>query len=215
MERHKNIMVVYNRRAGDEAGLQRAMSLARINGAHLTLAETATVGRWAVRCSIDERLAHLRRFASGLQHEGISARAVILHGESVVDVARHVMEAGIDLLFVSEDGTKGWGNLTQGGFARSLVRECPCPVWIMQPESVPRFSRILATVGLGEGGQARALDLKVLELASSLARVEGCRLDILHSWEFMGTERDTARPKSRRKSCKPSKTVTSAAISRR
>ena len=163
MERHKNILVVYNRQAGDEAGLQRAINLARVNGAHLTLAETATVGRWAVRCTLEERLAHLRRFASGLRHEGIDARAVILHGEPVLEVARHVMEAGIDLLFVSEDGARGWGNLTQSGFARSLVRECPCPVWVMQPKSGTRFSRILATVGLGDSGQARALDIKVLE----------------------------------------------------
>ena len=193
MERHKNIMIVYNRQAGDEAGLQRAMNLARVNGAHLTLAETATAIGTAIHCGSDEQLTHLRRFTSGLRHEGISASAVVLRGEPVFEVVRHVIEAGIDLLFVSKDGANGWRNLTKGRFARSLVRECPCPVWVMQPESGPRFSRILAAVGLGESGQARALDLKVLELASSLARAESCRLDIMHVWDFIGGERDTSR----------------------
>jgi nucleotide-binding universal stress UspA family protein len=74
-----------------------------------------------------------------------------------------------------------------------LIRKCPCPVWVIQPDSGPRFGRILTTVGLDDGKEAEALDRKVLELASSLARGEGCRLDILHAWDFTGREHDTSR----------------------
>ena len=193
MQRFKNILVIYNRQAGDEIGLQRAINLARANSAHLTLAETATANGFAVQCGLDERLTHLRRFASGLRHEGVSASAVVLRGDLVFEIVHHVKEMGIDLMFVSENGANSWRKFTQDRFARSLIRECPCPVWVIQPKSVPRFSRILAAVALGESEQARALDLKVLELASSLARSERCCLDILHAWDFIGRERDTSR----------------------
>ncbi|MFT5538899.1 MAG: universal stress protein E [Alphaproteobacteria bacterium] len=193
MRRFKKIMVVYNRKIGDDAGLERAINLARANNAHLTVAETVGDGEFVDTRIVDERSAHLNRFAAGLCHEGVSACAQVLHGNAAVEIMRHILEENIDLLLVSEDRSRGWQYLTQGGTVRSLIRKCPCPVWVIQPDSGPRFGRVLAAVELDDNQEARALDLKVLELASSLARGEGCRLDTLHAWDFTGLERDTSR----------------------
>ncbi|MGY9006847.1 MAG: hypothetical protein ACKVJQ_12300 [Alphaproteobacteria bacterium] len=105
MQRHKNIMIIYNRQAGDEIGLQRAINLARANSAHLTFAETAVGNGSEIQCGVDEQLTHLRRFAFGLRYEGVSASAIIFPCKTVSEIVRHVEEAGIDLLFVSKDST--------------------------------------------------------------------------------------------------------------
>lgn len=115
MRRFKNIMVVYNRDIGDDAGLERAIGLARANDAYLTVAETAGDGEFVDARTIDERSAHLNRFAAGLCHEGISARAKVLHGNPAVEITRHILEKNIDLLLISETRARGWLSLTQGG----------------------------------------------------------------------------------------------------
>ncbi|MGY9014546.1 MAG: hypothetical protein ACKVG9_04535 [Rhodospirillales bacterium] len=98
-------MIIYNRQAGDEIGLQRAINLARANSAHLTFAETAVGNGSEIQCGVDEQLTHLRRFAFGLRYEGVSASAIIFPCKTVSEIVRHVEEAGIDLLFVSKDST--------------------------------------------------------------------------------------------------------------
>ncbi|NJO21651.1 MAG: hypothetical protein HC868_00275 [Sphingomonadales bacterium] len=42
-------------------------------------------------------------------------------------------------------------------------------------------------------GRPDALDLKIIQLATSLARMEGCHLDILNAWDFSGADLDTSR----------------------
>lgn len=59
----------------------------------------------------------------------------------------------------------------------------------MDSRAGPRFHRILAAIDPpGTNVREDELDLKILQLASSLARAENCALDILHAWDLTGSD---------------------------
>ena len=68
-----------------------------------------------------------------------------------------------------------------------LLRKCPCPVWVMKPTRRKRYRRIVAAVDPDALDSERdALNVTILDLATSLARLEGGRLSVVHVWSLPG-----------------------------
>lgn len=64
-----------------------------------------------------------------------------------------------------------------------LMRKCPCPVWVMKPTQRRRYKRVLAAVDpVPSDEQHNSLNVNIMELATSLARVEGSELHVIHTW---------------------------------
>ena len=107
---------------------------------------------------------------------------------------RAVLRERYDLVIMTADSWQGLRPITFGSTSMHLMRKCPCPVWVMQPLAGRRFRRILVAVDPGVAEEhPGALDVKLMQLASSLARMEQCHLDILHAWEFTGADLDSSR----------------------
>ncbi len=193
MKRFKNILMLYAQRVGDEAALARATALAMRNGARLTVAEVHPPGVERERGFLEERRAHLERLVVSVRHEGVDARIQVLQGRAFLEVSRAVLREGHDLVVLSADGIEGLPALNFGSTSMHLMRKCPCPVWVMKPAAGRRFHRILAAVDPAPDGPANPLDLQILEMASSLARTERCRLDIINAWELDGADLHTSR----------------------
>lgn len=70
-----------------------------------------------------------------------------------------------------------------------LLRECPCPVWLIKPKSPKTIHRILAAVDVDDFYPQEELDtrhrlnLQILEMAGSLALSEFAKLHVVHVWE--------------------------------
>ena len=209
MKRFKNILVLYDRKVGDEAALDRAAALALKNEAALTLVEAVeslpsdAVALFAPlalneeelqRRFTDERQAHLERLVASLRQQGIAAKASVLVGRPFLEVIRAVLRERYDLVVMTAEVWRGLRQITFGSTSMHLMRKCPCPVWVMQPQAGRRFRRILAAVDPDVTAKAPSpLDVKILQLASSLARMEDCHLDVLHAWDFKGADLDTSR----------------------
>lgn len=206
MERFKNILVLYDRKVGDEAALDRATILARLNSAKLTVVEaielpsnalfgsSAWGGAGGRQAFIDERQSHLDRLIHSIKQSDVDVCASVLVGKSFLEVIRAVVRERYDLVIMTADTLQGFRHCTLGPLSLNLLRKCPCPVWVMQQKTGRRFQRILAAVDLDQSkGCPSAIDVKVMELASSLARIEECRLDVLHAWNFSGRDLDTSR----------------------
>lgn len=72
-----------------------------------------------------------------------------------------------------------------GSTSLHLMRKCPCPVWVMKPSRSPRYSRILAAVDpCSSDPEGTALNVKILDLATSLARLEKSLLHVVHVWRL-------------------------------
>ncbi len=65
-----------------------------------------------------------------------------------------------------------------GGTGIKLLRKCPCPVWITQPQLGTELKSILVAHDLRSVG-----DL-AMELGCSMAALHGAQLHVLHSLEF-------------------------------
>lgn len=209
MQRFKNVLVIYGDRVGDDASLARAAALAKANRARLTIAEVVqdrssdsrhlllppTIEEktlWAER--INERRARLERLASALRHDGVRAKSLLLCGTPFLEIIRAVVRNEFDLVISTPEPRRGLRRLFLGSISMHLIRKCPCPVWILHPRQTPRFRRILAAVDPDPNQEAPdPLDIKIMDLASSLARTESCRLQVFHAWDFVGNDLDTSR----------------------
>ena len=58
---------------------------------------------------------------------------------TVVDVVH-------DLVIMTAEGKDGFRERLFGSTSMHLMRECPCPVWVMKPTRRKRIERILAAV---------------------------------------------------------------------
>ena len=209
MKRFKNILLFYDGKVGTDAALARAQTLARSNGARLTIVEVieripgdllSLLGP-LTRDELDhqeryiaERKAQLERLALSLCEDGLTVGSEVLRGTPFLEVIRKVLRDDHDLVVMTADSRKGLREVTFGSTSMHLMRKCPCPVWVMNPKAGRRFQHILAAVDPPVAATAnKELDVKILQLASSLSRMEGCELEVLHAWELTGRDLDTSR----------------------
>lgn len=209
MKRFKNILMLYNQSVGDDAALDRATALAKRNGARLTVLEViermpslaaAPFGSSAAEQRdlqgryFEERRALIERLIDPLRQQGVEVDGAVAQGKVFLAIVRAVLRDGFDLVVMTADSLRGLRSLTFGSNSMHVMRKCPCPVWVMKPKAARRFHRILAAVDPGPtDAPLNPLDIKILEMSSSLARMEDCHLDIANVWDYTGTDLDTSR----------------------
>ncbi len=207
MRRFKNVLTLYSHNVGDEVALDRAAVLAKTNGARLTVLHIVerlpfrSVAFWrplsaaeqALRARfIAEREGHLERLVSPLRRDGIDVQTQVSSTRPVNAALQTLHEDRHDLVVMAGDAWQGYKAFAFGSTATQLVGKCPCPVWVMQPGASNRFRRILAVVDPELGDPSgNHLDVKILRMASALARAEGCRLDVMHVRDIDSPDVDT------------------------
>ncbi len=201
MQRFKSILAVLTEDSLDELAFARALHLARLNGAALTLVDVVdtapgelsrllgqVTGARAGDLEEDvlayhrDRLAH---FAARAREAGVEAGEAVLQGVPFVEVIRMILREGHDIVVKgATDAGHGRGRLR--GFDMHLLRKCPCPVWMLMGQGHCKFGRILAAVDpTPTDDPARdGLDRLVLELAASLAERDGAEIHVAHAWHL-------------------------------
>lgn len=196
----RNILFVADRSAGERAALARAVRLALVNDAPLTLFDTVEAEaypyldppiqrtvRMSNRSRLERRAGELAQLGGELARENprLRVEAKVRLGRGDIPIVRAVLRRGHDLVMKAARHPGGLGRL----FSRvdlKLMRKCPCPVYIVRPTSGPRFGRILAAVDLHPTDpETEPLARRILELAGPLAREEGSELHVLHAWRLL------------------------------
>ncbi len=102
-----------------------------------------------------------------------------------MEIIREVLRNEHDLVMTTAEG---WGVLREtlfGSTTMHLMRKCPCPVWVIKPFPPERQPRILAAVDPNPLDEERhALNIKIMDLATSLARRQQSELVVVHTWSF-------------------------------
>jgi nucleotide-binding universal stress UspA family protein len=193
MERFKNILTVYNNAVGDDDALNQATALARRNDARLTVIEVIK-NPAASPGHIAERRKQLSRIAASIGVEGIKVATTISVGTPFLQIVRQVLRDEHDLVIMAAEGGGGFKHLFFGSTSMHLMRKCPCPIWIVNPGKSPGCARILAAVDPNpDNAEADELNIKILDLATSLGRLNESELHIFHAWELSGNDLDTSR----------------------
>lgn len=198
MDRFKNILVSAAPGHLEAVTVRAAARLAQANGARLTLLDVVAPmprlyravhgqGRMAdVQAGmVRHREEALRQLADNTRVGG-DAEVRVLEGEPFLEVIRHVLAHGNDLVVVGGEQVERGVTPELSSGVMHLLRKCPVPVWVMRPPR-PETARILALVDPDAGDPVRdSLNGLVLQLATSLARREDAELHVGHAWDLVG-----------------------------
>jgi universal stress protein E len=174
----RKILLVVDEERPPAAALERAVLLAKQNRALLTLAGTCR----AATPAMEQRLENL---AAAAGKEGVAVERRLLCGTPHLEVIREVLRNSHDLVMVVAEGKGGLTEALFGATTMKLLRKCPCPVWVMKGTQQGRYARIMAAVDLKPSGEESGdLNDKIMDLAVSMARMEGSELHVIHAWTF-------------------------------
>lgn len=196
MKRFENILYVSEPGVEGSAAVERAVALARNNQARLTimhasgeprlgpLAEKHT--RREAESLLRERELERLEFLAAPHRAHISIELTVRFGIPFIEVVRDVIHNGRDLVIKTTGGDRGIRSRLFGSADMHLLRQCPCPVWIMRPDDSSNYQRILAAVDFDpwepENGE-EMLNRRILELAGSLALSDFAELHLVHAWD--------------------------------
>lgn len=186
MQRFKRILVYIPQfhLSEENAAVIHAAELAERNQAEVTLICVAE-SFWSPED--DEALQGHVQF---LRDRGLDVTAELRWGVPAEEVLREVVQKGHDLVLKTACPEES-SPLAFGTTAIGLMRSCPCPVWIVQPEQRNCFRRVLAAIDPWPYTHANIdLNSKILQLAVSLARRHKATVSALHA-------RNASRPSSK------------------
>lgn len=201
VELFKNILCVVT--SSETAGLTvgRAVSLAANNQAGLTVVSVVPRIPKAARLPDGEHPASGELQSSVKAHQlqlleshtaqhqpGLDIRHEVLVGDAFLEIIRAVLRNGHDLVIKPAENP-AWTARLFGSDDMHLLRKCPCPLWLTKPDEKSNYGCILAAVDLGPEPREvleNSLNLRLLELASSLALSDFAALHIVHAWEAIG-----------------------------
>lgn len=203
MQRFKDILCVLGSDEENDITLERAVTLANNNQAKLTavkvieqiLPDTKLLERFLsdediTAKLVEEHLKKLERLVSSWMGK-VEIQIKVLTGTEFLEIIREVLRNRRDLVIkVAESG--GLMDRMFGSNDMHLLRECPCPVWLVKPDMDKTYNCILAAVDVDDiytPDRLRtnhALNIQILQMASSLALSDFAELHIVYAWGAIG-----------------------------
>jgi universal stress protein E len=116
--------------------------------------------------------------AEDARKEGLAAESLVVAGKSWVEMIRQVLRDNHDLVIVGTRHLSPVKSFLVGSTGIKLLRKCPCPVWVTQPQPERRIASILVAHDLRPVG-----DL-AMELGCSMAQLHDAQLHVLHAAEY-------------------------------
>jgi len=180
--------------------MKRGVDLARTNQARLTVVDvieedswgsaelyTATPFRELKQLVSEERQRELDIVIEPLRQHGLDVRAKLLFGKPFLEIIREVLRENHDLVMKTAQGEGGLKGMLFGSTAMHLMRKCPCPVWVVKKGENEHYDRIIAAVDPEPSDEQRnQLNFKIMDLATSLAKLEQSELLVVHAWVLYG-----------------------------
>ena len=196
MKRFKNILVVNGPAATRGYILERAITLAQRNGAQLTVMDAVAGMRQNILTSVFsassqklnelfvlERQKQLAEQLSSTIRNGLHPDVSVVVGTPFIEISRAVLGNKHDLVMMAAEGYEGLRGRFFGSTALHLMRKCPCPVWVMKSAEHKTFAGIMAAVDPDPSDKTKhELNIKIMDLATSLARQEQSALHVVHAW---------------------------------
>jgi nucleotide-binding universal stress UspA family protein len=202
MKRFSRILLVVDERTDYSAALERAVTLARSNGAHVTVCACLDVKASEMRLRaisipagevLDIATAKTREWlndtVASVAADGVSIETKVLVGKPFIEIVRQVLRDDHDLIIKCADADSSLRDVLFSSTDKHLMRKCPCPLWIIKPTEQQRYLRILAAVDQDQEEPVKdVLNHQILELSSSMALAEYSEVHVVHAWQVFGEE---------------------------
>jgi nucleotide-binding universal stress UspA family protein len=183
--------------------LDRAVTLAENNQANLTVTAVAPSVRAGIGMpeggpiSADFQATTVNNHKQELEtrvepyRQRIKIETRVLVGTPFLEIIREVLRNAHDLVIKCPE-SQNWLDRFFSGDDMHLLRKCPCPVWMVKPQTGESYNRILAAVDVDDSyppeelKTRQGLNALVMQLAGSLAVAEFAELHVAHAWEVIG-----------------------------
>jgi nucleotide-binding universal stress UspA family protein len=133
---------------------------------------------------VRDRREKLLKMASEYLDTGVPIDVNVSIGDPATEIVRQVLADGHDLVVRTAENVSPIGRLF-GSIARSLLRICPCPVWILKPQRHGEFHRVIAAVDVeAENPTHKGLNRDILELAFLISQSEDAELHVVSAWDL-------------------------------
>lgn len=182
MYRFKNILYVFNIENNNKVGLDRACKTAIINDAKLSIIVTANGGNHFIIKHKDDIKTQIATLISGdLKNKELDI--CFSNEKPWVAIIKKVMIDKHDLVIIEPDISSKIKNFFYGATTLSLLRKCPCAVWVVKPEVKTNYRKIMAAVDpTGDNADATQLTADIIELAVLMAERNKAECHIVHAW---------------------------------
>ena len=199
MNRFTNILYVADSSGVVLKAFRHAVGLAERNNARLTVILvmerippylTRLMPHMLRQVRIEEPESALDRL-SGWAAGRVDVETKISEGKPFLEIIREVLRNRRDLVIKSAEGDGGARGWLFGTTDMHLFRKCPCPVWLIKPTDPTPIRRVMACVDFNDldppdQDTAEPLNRMILELAGSLAILEGAEFHVAHAWKAIG-----------------------------
>lgn len=134
---------------------------------------------------VEEESQRLEQWVDFVRRSGVQVGGKMLYGVPFLEIIREVLRNEHDLVMTTAEGRVGLKEKLFGSAALHLMRKCPCPVWVIQSSQPARSTRILAAVDPAPVDEEQyAVSIKIMDLATALARRQQSELLVVHAWTF-------------------------------
>ncbi len=198
MQRFREILVVARPEEDTPQVVARAAELAERNRARLTLFDVVPEldGRRSTiehggstidlqQLLLDARRQELEELAGRVMT--VETRVAVASGVPFVAIIQRVLGYHHDLVITAPDGEAPGRGLRGATTTLHLLRKCPSPVWVDDPRTWGRRDVVVALGPLPEDGDD-TLNQTLLQLGSSLARIQRGAVHVVHAWRFQGEQ---------------------------
>ena len=203
MKRFKDILCTVEPGKECKLALERAVTLAENNQANLaviTVAPSISAGIGMPEggpVSTELQAATVNSHKQELENlvepyrQRIKIETRVLIGTPFLEIIREVLRNAHDLVIKCPESLN-WLDRLFSSDDKHLLRKCPCPVWMVRPQTGESFDHILAAVDVDDSYPSEELETRhvlngmVMELAGSLAVSEFAQLHVAHAWEVIG-----------------------------
>jgi len=157
-----------------EAALDQTKWVASAHGARVCLMSVLLDADEATLALLRDRL----RLLADKRLKGLEVDVHVSAGKPFVDIVRKVLADGHDLLVVGPRASHRHHPGLLGSTALSLVRKCPCPVWVATRPGSSEPKVVLSAVAM------HATMPAILELSAAVAQKAGAAWHVLHVPEY-------------------------------
>ncbi|MDX1444474.1 MAG: universal stress protein [Gammaproteobacteria bacterium] len=200
MSDYQKILVVVDPKMERDIALIRGIELAKRSGAklHLLLVDYNSalfrarfidpeLLRQAIEGYLDVRRKWLDTELAKLQETGIEAEGrVVWHRPAHEEIAHVASELRPDLVIKAATPVRGLDRILGTPEDRHLVRLCPTPLMLVNPQSSTIPQKILAAVDpFDTHDKPHALNDEVLKAALRMAYAADARVDVAHAYEYL------------------------------
>ncbi|WP_198265223.1 universal stress protein [sulfur-oxidizing endosymbiont of Gigantopelta aegis] len=198
MKNFKNILFIADAEMQCRPAFERAMLLAENNQANLTVATIVDelpgyypqlINGELSKQIKDEHLKQIENLVASVSHsKKVRVITKLLVGKPFLAIIHEVLTQKIELVIKTVDKETFMSRLF-GSSDMSLLRECPCPVWLLKSSVHEPYKKLMVAIDFDPMSTEpvdEQLNRQILNMSLSLALSEFSELHIVHVWSAYG-----------------------------